>query len=81
MERGVYGIGGFLQVSGELQVLWSGAYLPVAQKGFRFSVVSGVHGFRVCRPSSVAGVYELCTHTHTEFPTPDFGNPGVRFRV
>ena len=59
MERGVYGIGGFLQVSGELQVLWSGAYLPVAQEGFWFPaskhnfevdprpLISEIQGFRV----------------------------------
>ena len=31
MERGVYGIGGFLRVSSELRILWSGPYLPRSQ--------------------------------------------------
>ena len=28
MERGVYGIGGFLRISSELRILWSAPYLP-----------------------------------------------------
>ncbi|CAE7250004.1 unnamed protein product, partial [Symbiodinium sp. KB8] len=45
MERGVYGIGGFLQVSGELQVLWSGAYLS------RLWCIFELAAFRISNPS------------------------------
>ena len=31
MERGVYGIAGFLRVSSELRILWSAPYLPQSQ--------------------------------------------------
>ncbi|CAE7593134.1 unnamed protein product [Symbiodinium sp. CCMP2456] len=35
MERGVYGIAGFLRISSELRVLWSAPYLPGSEKGLR----------------------------------------------
>ena len=32
MERGVYGIAGFLRISSELRVLWSAPYLPGSEQ-------------------------------------------------